>query len=474
MRTITLTEKQSQIITNTANECFAGGSASGGKTFVNKVIAIMVAEQVPGAQVAILRNTSKNLKKNYLQGSMSMQELLGDHIKSGLVSINYSDMTIVWKKTGSVIHMMHAEHVESTIDNLTGIEFALVVVDEASRIDSKIIKHAFTRLRLGSLQVENEFWKHRLPKMVLSSNPSGISHQFLKERYIDPAPAGTPFLSEFGKTLLFIPFGARENPHVDYEAYEKELLSTGDMVKYKQLALGDWSAGESNFFNGAFVRRYNVLPTFKVPSSWRVYRGYDDGRSSPFCVLWKAEVVGENLVTVDGRDYYFPNGTEVVVDEWYGFDGVDRSRGLGMDPIEIAKGIIKREEQANYGSRVRPGPADNAIDANITGGNTVAQEMRRLGVSFTRSDKSKGSRIRGWGIIKDKLRRAHVDAKLEQPALFIMQHCHHLITDLESAPTSDKDSDDIDTSSVDHTLDALRYMVSTKVPSAGRVSTTGL
>lgn len=81
---------------STANEIFAGGSASGGKTFANKIIAIAVAEQVPGAQIAIFRNTSKNLQKNYYMGLESMPSLLSDHIKAKKVAINYTEMVIKW------------------------------------------------------------------------------------------------------------------------------------------------------------------------------------------------------------------------------------------------------------------------------------------------------------------------------------------------------------------------------------------
>ena len=150
-----LTPKQSLVFTTDANEVFAGGSASGGKTFCNKMLAISVAEQVPGAQIAVLRNTSKNLKKNYFQGSESIPSILYEHIKAKKVSINYSDMTVTWLETGSVIHFMHAEHVESTIENLQGIEFALIIIDEASLIHKDIINHSKTRLRIGSLKIDN-------------------------------------------------------------------------------------------------------------------------------------------------------------------------------------------------------------------------------------------------------------------------------------------------------------------------------
>ena len=256
-KTITLTEKQSWMITNTANEVLAGGSSGGGKSYANKILAIMVAEQVPGAQIAILRNTYKNLMKNYFMGSESLPSLLKEHIKSKQVKINYSDMVVSWE-SGSAIHCISCENANAAMDNLTGLEFSLCIFDEGSLIESSVILHSLSRLRLGSLQIENEFWRERLPKLVITTNPGGISHNFLKERYISPAPPNTIFETEHGKKLLFIPFGAKENPHVDFEQYTKELASMGDPIKYRRLALGDWDCGVGAFFESSFNSRYNA------------------------------------------------------------------------------------------------------------------------------------------------------------------------------------------------------------------------
>lgn len=474
MKNIVLTEKQTQMFMSTANEIFAGGSASGGKTFANKIIAIAVAEQVPGAQIAIFRNTSKNLQKNYFMGSESMPSLLSDHIKAKKVAINYTEMVIKWLDTGSAIHFMHCEHVETAIENATGLEFVLCIFDEAGLIDSRVMDHLKSRLRLGSLKIENEFWRERLPRWSATSNPGGISHNYLKEKFILPAPPGTEFLDEYGKTRLFLPFGARENPHIDYDAYERELRSMGDPVKYARLALGDWDVGEGSFFESSFKRNKNTCKAFQIPKDWKIYRCFDHGRAAPFCVLWIAKVNGYNEVkTVDGQDLYFPNESFVVLDEWYGCTPKDRTRGIEWSPTEIAKGILQREEEFCYPSKVTPGSADNSIYSYLTE-KSVADEMAAVGVRFITSDKSPGSRIRGWGIVKDLLKAAHVDGKIEKPCLMIVEHCVHLITDLSTIPTSKKTDDDLDTNGTDHTLDTLRYGVTTPNQTLRVVKTTGL
>lgn len=475
MKEIVLTEKQSLMFTSMANELFAGGSASGGKTFCNKIIAIAVADQVPGAQIAILRNTSKNLTKNYFMGNESIPSLLAEDIKAKKVTINYTDMVVKWVETGSAIHFMHCEHVETAIENLTGLEFVLIIFDEAGLIHHDVINHSKSRLRVGSLKIENEFWKARLPRLQLTSNPSGVSHNYLKERYISPSPPGTEFTNEHGKKILFLPFGARENPHIDYEAYERELRSMGDDVKYKRLALGDWDVGEGSFFEASFKRNKNVIPRFDVPKDWLCKRSFDHGTSSPFCVVWLAEVLGENNIKLsNGRDYYLPNGSFVVFEEWYGCqDRKNRNKGIGYSPTEIAKGILQREEEMGMHKRIKAGAADNSI-WNVITTYSVADEMSAAGVRFTRSDKSSGSRVRGWEIIANLMKAAHVDSKIEQPCLVFMDNCVEVITDISTIPVSKKKNDDVETTSTDHTLDALRYGVTEPNRGIQIVPTSGL
>lgn len=455
---IQLTPKQTLMFTSTAHELFGGGSASGGKTFLNKVLAIAIAEQVPGAQIAILRNTSKNLKKNYFMGSMSIPMMLKDQIKAGTVKINYTDLVVSWE-SGSVIHFMHAEHVETTIDNLTGLEFVLVIGDEAGLLDSRIISHAKSRLRIGSLKIENEFWKARLPRLQLTSNPSGISHTYLKQTYIDPAIPGQEFTDENGTRKLFIPFGARENPHIDYEAYERQLLAMGDTVKYKQLALGDWDAGEGAYFGDAFKRNKNVVPDFALPKDWTVLRGYDAGYASPFGYVIIAKVRGQNSVTsYDGRNLYFPNDSIVVYREWYGYDGKDMNCGI-MKPqqlthSDVAKMMKAKEEDWGLKGRVRPGRADWKIwESELN----VYEDYRAQGITFVKADKAKGSRVAGALKMRQMLFAAHSEP-IEQPALFFVDKCVHCISTISTLPAHPDNLDDVATDNVpDHLYDSVRY-----------------
>jgi len=469
----TLTEKQSLVFMTDANEVFAGGAASGGKTFVNKMLAITVAEQVPGAQIAILRNTSKNLKKNYFQGNESIPSILYEKIKEKKVVVNYTDMIVTWVETGSVIHFMHAEHIETTIENLQGLELVLVIIDEASLIHKKIINHSKTRLRVGSLKIESDFWKARLPRLQLTSNPGGISHNYLKQRYINPSPPGTAFIDEFGKKLLFVPFGARENPHIDYEAYERELRSTDDPVKYAQLAEGDWDAGGATFFGDAFKRTKNVIPDFVVPEDWRIYRTYDQGYSSPFGFVILVRVKGQNTIKMaDGTTRTFPNDSVIVYREWYGYNGKDMNVGLRWVHEDIADMMKIKEEEWGLAGRVRPGRADWKLWEGETKLHDTVYSKR--GIRFVKADKAKGSRVAGALKMRKLMFAAH-DEYLEKPALFFVDKCVHCIATIPELPTDPDNPDDVVTEGVpDHLYDAIRYEVASPTRQAFYGKVTGL
>ena len=424
------------------------------------------------AQVAILRNTSKNLKKNYMMGSYSLPQILAENIKDKTANINYSDMVVNFDN-GSAIHMMHAEHVQTTIENLHGLEFVFIIVDEAALIDSAIMSICPSRLRLGSLKIEDPFWAERLPRLQLTSNPGGISHGYLKSHYIDPAPEMTEFFDEAGTRCMFIPAFAKDNPHIDHEAYDKQLRSMGDDTKYAQLGEGDWNAGGAAFFSDAFKKEKNVIPDFDIPKDWRITRAYDPGFSSPFGFVIAVRVKGQNHVTFkNGTKMYIPNDSIIVYREWYGYAGGKKmNEGLRWQHDEIAASMkIKEEEAWGLKGRVRPGRADWKIwDGELR----VIDEYESRGINFIKADKAKGTRMAGALKMRSLMFAAHEET-LEKPALFFVDLCVHCISTIPDLPTDPKNPDDVVTEGVpDHLYDAVRYEVMSEIYKVGTMKVVG-
>jgi hypothetical protein len=87
--------------------------------------------------------------------------------------------------------------------------------------------------------------------------------------------------------------------------------------------------------------------------------------------------------------------------------------------------------------------------------------MEAQGVEFIHADKSPGSRIRGWGIMREGLTNSYLASRGEKdcpPGTYIFKSCKQFIRTIPPLPRDEKDMDDVDTDSEDHIADEARYM----------------
>jgi hypothetical protein len=88
------------------------------------------------------------------------------------------------------------------------------------------------------------------------------------------------------------------------------------------------------------------------------------------------------------------------------------------------------------------------------------------GISWTRADKSQGSRKNGWEQMRTAMRNAKplvaADGTVlprEEPGLFVFDTCRQFIRTVPNIPRSEKDLDDVDSDAEDHVADEARYRV---------------
>lgn len=306
-------------------------------------------------------------------------------------------------------------------------------------------------------------------KYRATTNPAGPGHGWVKKRFIDPAPYGTPIRDKVGMIRVAIESKRSENRIflASDPNYEAILAANSNESQRRAWVDGSWDITSGGMFDDIWDRNIHVLPYFKVPPSWYIDRSFDWGSSTPFAVIWWAESDGTDLELSNGTKMPTIRGDLFAVAEWYGWNG-NPNQGLRMLATDIAKGIVKREEDLGIRSRVRPGPADNQI-MQRTNGMCIADDMRTLGVSWVESDKSAGSRIAGWEAIRNRLANAKPEKPglpRERPGLFLSASCVKGIEQLSSTARSDKEPDEIHESAEDHWLDACRYRVFRKRSSA--------
>ena len=292
--------------------------------------------------------------------------------------------------------------------------------------------------------------------MRATANPGGVGHNWVKARFLTPAPPLTTFYESSAlrrpdgreetvrRSRIFVPSTVFDNQILleNDPAYAARLAALPDAEK-RALLYGDWDAFAGQVFaewrndpaQYAGGKGTHVIAPFAIPKDWTMVRGFDFGYSRPFSVGWWA-------VDRDRRLYR--------VRELYGSTGVP-NQGLKWEPARIAREIraIERDDPNLKGRRVR-GIADPSI-FDESRGESVAQMMEREGVYFEPGD---NARMAGKMQLHHRLA---FDAQ-GVPGLYVFHTCAHFIRTVPALVYSRSNVEDVDTAMEDHIYDEARYV----------------
>jgi hypothetical protein len=436
-----------------------GRHQTGGKSHFLRVAAITYCAEIPNLQVYLFRRLSEDIDKNHLSGVSGFPSMLAEWVDAGHVKINYSKRTITFWN-GSKIQLASCQY-SKDLAKYQGAEIGLLLVDELTHFLDDQYRFLRGRLRLGATEIPEKY-KGLFPRIICGSNPGSIGHNWVRAAFVDPAPPMAIVQQsdeEGGLTRQLIPALLQDNPTLmqNDPQYLKRLMGLGNPALIKAMATGDWDIAAGGLLDDLWSPKHHVLRPFAIPPGFRIDRSFDWGSTKPFAALWFAESDGSTVTLQGGEERTFPRGSVFIISEWYGSNGKP-NEGIRMINAEIARGV--RERDNAMGRIVHPGPADNAI-FNVLEGTSIADDMARAPhyVRWTRSDKSPGSRINGWEVIRKMLKQA-IDG--EMPGLYVFDTCRHTIRTLPTLPRHASIDGDVDSDSEDHIGDAVRYRVSKK------------
>jgi phage terminase large subunit-like protein len=218
------------------SEIFFGGARGGGKSMWLILMWLAHCFRCGGkARGLIVRRTREQLKDFKLECAMMK--------KLGWTSKNEEN---VWEgPDGSVLTLAYLEN-DKDAEEYQGWNLSFFAVDEAGNFPkSAPIDRLRATLRLPDVP------EHRL---LLTGNPGGAGHQWLKEAYIDPSPPLVPFVKSFQvpkddgsgyETItserVFIPSRLKDNPAANTPHYKASLAQAGPAWLVKAWLEGDWN-----------------------------------------------------------------------------------------------------------------------------------------------------------------------------------------------------------------------------------------
>jgi hypothetical protein len=294
-----------------------------------------------------------------------------------------------------------------------------------------------------------------------TGNPGGPGHQWVKARYIDPAPLGWRVINDAvsGLERVFIPSKVGDNHYLG-EQYIQQLKASGSKELVRAWLEGDWSVIEGAFFSEWSSERHVIAPV-SLPDDWLRFRSADWGSARPFSVGWWA-VVGDDFHHPLGQT--FPRGAIVRYREWYGASAPNV--GLKLTAEQVAQGIAEREGAVfDDGRMVRPptepiayGVLDPAA-FSVDGGPSIAERMAKHtdgGVWFKRADNRRVGTLGalgGWDQMRQRI-RGDGDGR---PMLYTFSTCRDFIRTVPALQHDPDRPEDVDTDGEDHAGDEGRY-----------------
>lgn len=450
---IELHERQTQALITPANELCFGGAKGGGKSFLLRAVAIHWAARCPGIQIYLFRRKYPDLIGNHMRGANNFHSLLAPLIKAKKVRI-LGDKDIRWAN-GSNIFLRHLQ-TEADVSNYQGIEIHIALFDELTHFTEYQYRTVRSSVRLGDWTPPDSY-RLKLPRIVCGTNPGNIGHHWVKTTFVDHGAytfIRTPPI-EGGMLRQFIPARAEDNPDLlkNDPTYLDRLEGMGDPAMVRAMRDGDWSAVAGSMFGDKFRAIKNGKPwhvldrAYPIPITWEIWRGGDDGYSSPASIHWLARNPDTGSIWVI-REIYEPK----------------------LLPEQLAKRILKID------MAIRRDFGDGEYDTNDTelhglldsasfsdtgtGKPSRGQQMNALGCGWEKVIK------KGDSESKHRVMRVHLMHQMlmpnprdprGMPGIRFFPNCPNAIRTIPSLPVDETDPEDVDTESEDHAFDSITY-----------------
>ena len=431
--------KQKIFMQRPEKEALYGGAAGGGKS------DCAIAEAL--RQVHIPHYRGLILRKTYPQLSDLIDRSREIYL-AAFPKAKYNDQKHSWTfPSGAKIYFGAMQYTKDRT-NYQGKRYDFIDFDELTQFTWDEYSYLFSRNRPGGPGTRCY--------IRAQANPGGIGHGWVKERFITAAKPMTTIWEEFevrspeGEIIkekrdrIFIPASVFDNK-ILMENSPEYLASLAQMPEAERNALlyGDWDSFSGQVFtewrnnpDGYDSRRNtHVINPFKIPESWKIYRGFDFGYARPFSVGWYA-------VDHDGRMYR--------IRELYGCTGTP-NEGVKWDVPKIAQKILEIEKtDVNLKYKNITGIADPSI-FDESRGESIGEMMEREGVYFERGD---NTRLAG----KMQLHNRLVFDDEGFPMLYVFETCKHFVRTIPELIYDQTDVEDIDTDGEDHIYDECRYV----------------
>lgn len=266
---------------------FYGGSKGSGKSYLIRAKEIYNRLKYPNTKGLIVRKTYPELLSNHIRKFFEEYPITREWY-------NKSEKTIYYPN-GSTTEFSYLKNTDD-VYTYQGREYENISIDEITQHEEITFKILRSSLRTSNAELSKAGFK---PTMLLTGNPGGIGHQWVKRLFVDEEykpeenPEDFDFIQAFvtdNRALL------KADP-----AYVKRLEDLPDALRRAYLE-GDWNIHAGQAFD-ELSRSKHIIEPYKLPNNTKYFAGYDHGFNHPFAfVLFGVVESGEVVVVAYIKD----------------------------------------------------------------------------------------------------------------------------------------------------------------------------
>jgi len=247
---------------------FYGGAKGGGKSKGVRDIMLLRRFQYPGTHGGLFRRTYKELEGNHIRPIFKEYPALRPYWNDSKKLLSLPN--------GSSIEFCHAEN-EKDIDLYQGREFEDLAIEEAGQW----LEPMFKKL-LGSNRSSRPGFS---PRCLLTGNPGGIGHTWLKRLFIERRFTSLERAQDYSFVRALV--DDNEALLANDPDYVHKLESEPNEALRKAYRYGDWDIFAGQYF-GEIRREVHLIRPFTIPSHWPRFGSYDFGFNHPAAFGWFA------------------------------------------------------------------------------------------------------------------------------------------------------------------------------------------